>query len=77
MIHRPMLQVLLMNRILVVDGTGNVGRLVVSQLAARGARFRVMTRNPDSVRLPRDRQARGAIARMLDPIAHVGGPRNE
>jgi uncharacterized protein YbjT (DUF2867 family) len=38
--------------ILVIGGTGNVGRHVVSQLAAAGARFRVMSRNSDSVRLP-------------------------
>jgi uncharacterized protein YbjT (DUF2867 family) len=41
-----------MNRILVIGGTGNVGRQVVSQLGARGARFRVMTRNPDAASLP-------------------------
>jgi uncharacterized protein YbjT (DUF2867 family) len=41
-----------MNRILVIGGTGNVGREVVSQLAARGARFRAMTRNPDAAGLP-------------------------
>jgi uncharacterized protein YbjT (DUF2867 family) len=41
-----------MNRILVIGGTGNVGRQVVSQLSATGARFRVMTRNPDAARLP-------------------------
>ena len=41
-----------MNRILVIGGTGNVGRQVVYQLAATGARFRVMTRNPDAARLP-------------------------
>jgi uncharacterized protein YbjT (DUF2867 family) len=35
-----------MNRILVIGGTGNVGRQVVDQLAATGARFRAMTRNP-------------------------------
>ncbi len=41
-----------MNRILVIGGTGNVGRHVVHQLAATGARFRVMTRNPDAAGLP-------------------------
>jgi uncharacterized protein YbjT (DUF2867 family) len=43
-----------MNRILVIGGTGNVGRLVVSQLAATGARFRAMSRDPDSHRWPRE-----------------------
>jgi len=41
-----------MNRILVIGGTGNVGRQVVDQLAATGARFRAMTRNPDAAGLP-------------------------
>jgi uncharacterized protein YbjT (DUF2867 family) len=41
-----------MNRILVIGGTGNVGRQVVHQLRGTGARFRVMTRNPDAAGLP-------------------------
>jgi uncharacterized protein YbjT (DUF2867 family) len=41
-----------MNRILVIGGTGNVGRQVVYQLRGTGARFRVMTRNPDAAGLP-------------------------
>ena len=41
-----------MRRILVIGGTGNVGRHVVSQLAARQARFRVVTRQPDAAGLP-------------------------
>src|SRR5437660_4554555 len=41
-----------MNRILVIGGTGTVGRQVVSRLAATGARVRAMARNPDAARLP-------------------------
>src|SRR3954469_1935502 len=41
-----------LNRILVIGGTGNVGRQVVFQLAATGARFRAMTRHPDAAGLP-------------------------
>jgi uncharacterized protein YbjT (DUF2867 family) len=41
-----------MNRILVIGGTGNVGRPVVDQLSARGAPFRVMARNPSTAGLP-------------------------
>src|SRR5262245_26773420 len=41
-----------MNRILVIGGTGNIGRQVVNRLAAMGAQFRVMARNPDGSGLP-------------------------
>jgi uncharacterized protein YbjT (DUF2867 family) len=41
-----------MNRVLVIGGTGNVGRHVVDQLGAMGARVRVMTRNPDAAAFP-------------------------
>jgi uncharacterized protein YbjT (DUF2867 family) len=43
-----------MNHILVIGGTGTVGRHVVDQLRATGARFRVMSRNPDAAGLPPD-----------------------
>jgi uncharacterized protein YbjT (DUF2867 family) len=38
--------------ILVIGGTGTVGRQVVSQLVARGAQVRAMARNPGAARLP-------------------------
>ena len=41
-----------MNRILVIGGTGTVGRQVVSGLAATGAQVRALARNPGAVRLP-------------------------
>jgi uncharacterized protein YbjT (DUF2867 family) len=39
------------NRVLVIGATGNVGRHVVSQLAATNAQVRAMTRNPDATSL--------------------------
>ena len=41
-----------MNRVLVIGATGNIGRLVVSQLLAGGAQIRAMTRNPEAAGLP-------------------------
>ena len=59
-----------MNRILVIGGTGNVGRQVVDQLAATGSRFRAMTRNPEAAGLPAQVEVvRGdlTIPETLDP----------
>jgi uncharacterized protein YbjT (DUF2867 family) len=41
-----------MNRILVIGGTGNIGRQVVAQLAATPAHVRALVRNPEGARLP-------------------------
>jgi uncharacterized protein YbjT (DUF2867 family) len=41
-----------MNRILVIGGTGTVGRQVVFQLLDRGASVRVLARNPEKAQFP-------------------------
>jgi len=41
-----------MNRILIIGGTGNIGREVVTQLTATRAQVRALVRNPDAARLP-------------------------
>lgn len=41
-----------MNRILVIGGTGNIGRNVVTQLTAAGADVRAMVRNAETAGLP-------------------------
>jgi len=41
-----------MNRILIIGGTGTVGRQVVLQLLERGASVRVLARNPERVQFP-------------------------
>jgi uncharacterized protein YbjT (DUF2867 family) len=42
----------IMNRILIIGGTGNIGRQVVTQLTATPAQVRALVRNPDAARLP-------------------------
>src|SRR5260370_6960533 len=41
-----------MNRILVIGGTGTVGRQVLSQLVSTCAQVRALTRNPGAARMP-------------------------
>jgi len=41
-----------MNRILVIGGTGTVGRQVLSRLVAAGAQVRALVRNPGAAQLP-------------------------
>ena len=41
-----------MNRILVIGGTGTVGRQVVSRLVAANVQVRALVRNPNATRLP-------------------------
>jgi uncharacterized protein YbjT (DUF2867 family) len=52
------------NAILVTGATGNVGRQVVSQLLATGARVRALTRNPDTARLPHEVEVVGGDQSM-------------
>jgi uncharacterized protein YbjT (DUF2867 family) len=59
-----------MNRILVIGSSGNIGREVVDQLTAAGARFRAMTRNPDAAGLsPQVEVVRGdlTVPETLEP----------
>jgi uncharacterized protein YbjT (DUF2867 family) len=41
-----------MNRILIIGGTGNVGREVISQLPVTGTLIRALARNPGAARFP-------------------------
>jgi uncharacterized protein YbjT (DUF2867 family) len=51
-----------MNRILVIGGTGTVGRQVVSRLVALDSQVRAMTRNPGAARfLPQVEVVRGDL----------------
>jgi uncharacterized protein YbjT (DUF2867 family) len=59
-----------MNHILVIGGTGTVGRQVLSRLAATDMQVRALARNPGVTRLPREVEVvRGdlAVAETLDP----------
>jgi uncharacterized protein YbjT (DUF2867 family) len=47
-----------MNRILIIGGTGNIGRQVVTQLMATRAQVRALVRNPDGARLPQQVEVR-------------------
>jgi uncharacterized protein YbjT (DUF2867 family) len=58
-----------MNHILVIGGTGTVGRQVLSRLTATGAQVRALARNPSAARLPPPVQVvRGdlTLAKTLD-----------
>ena len=55
-------------KILVIGGTGNVGGLVVQELARRGAAIRVLARKqPEAGKLPEG--VEGAIGDLLDPVS--------
>jgi nucleoside-diphosphate-sugar epimerase len=41
-----------MERVLIIGGTGNVGRHVVTQLSGSGTQVRALARNPATARLP-------------------------
>jgi uncharacterized protein YbjT (DUF2867 family) len=59
-----------MNHILVIGGTGTVGRQVLSRLVATDMQVRVLARNPGVARLPREVEVvRGdlTVAETLDP----------
>src|SRR5215831_19139425 len=59
-----------MNHILVIGGTGTVGRKVLSQLAAKDMHVRALARNPGVARLPKEVEVvRGdlTVPETLDP----------
>ncbi len=51
--------------IVVTGATGNVGRPLVAELAAAGARVRALTRTPQSARFPDGVEAFGSVAEAL------------
>ncbi|MDT5210618.1 MAG: hypothetical protein QOF67_3033 [Mycobacterium sp.] len=60
-----------MNAILVTGATGNVGRPLVTQLAAAGVEVRAVTRQPDTARFPAGIKAVGAAADGLPGASAV------
>jgi uncharacterized protein YbjT (DUF2867 family) len=60
-----------MNTILVTGATGNVGRPLVTQLAAAGVEVRAVTRQPDTARLPAGVKAVGTAAEGLPGASAV------
>jgi uncharacterized protein YbjT (DUF2867 family) len=60
-----------MNAILVTGATGNVGRPLVTQLAAAGVEVRAVTRRPDTARFPDGVKAVGTAAEGLHGASAV------
>src|SRR5215213_1870294 len=60
-----------MNAILVTGATGNVGRPLVTQLAAAGVEVRAVTRQPDTARFPDGVKAVGTAAQGLPGASAV------
>ena len=67
-----------LERVLVIGATGNIGRHVVGQLAARGRRVRAMTRNVEGAGLPEgvevvqgDLTVPGTLDRSLEGVEAV------
>jgi uncharacterized protein YbjT (DUF2867 family) len=60
-----------MNAILVTGATGNVGRPLVTQLAAAGVEVRAVTRQPDTARFPDGVKAVGTAAEGLPGASAV------
>ena len=59
-----------MNHILVIGGTGTVGRQVLSQLVATNMQVRALARNPGAARLPQEVEVVCGdltVAETLDP----------
>jgi len=60
-----------MNAILVTGATGNVGRPLVTQLAAAGVEVRAVTRQPDTARFPAGAKAVRTAAEGLPGVSAV------